>query len=33
MGVLHGQGKDAIEFYTDKKVFIERWPNEWSRTF
>jgi hypothetical protein len=33
MGVLHGQGKDAIEFYTDKKVFIERCPNERSRTF
>jgi len=22
---LHGQGKDAIEFYTEKKVVIERW--------
>ncbi|QHN04210.1 CoA-acylating methylmalonate-semialdehyde dehydrogenase [Granulicella sp. WH15] len=33
MGVLHGQGKDAIEFYTDKKVVIERWPKEWSRQF
>lgn len=33
MGVLHGQGKDAIEFYTDKKVVIERWPKEWSRRF
>ena len=33
MGVLHGQGKDAIEFYTDKKVVIERWPSEWSRQF
>jgi methylmalonic acid semialdehyde dehydrogenase len=33
MGVLHGQGKDAIEFYTDKKVVIERWPKEWSRHF
>jgi malonate-semialdehyde dehydrogenase (acetylating)/methylmalonate-semialdehyde dehydrogenase len=33
MGVLHGQGKDAIEFYTDKKVVIERWPKEWSRKF
>jgi malonate-semialdehyde dehydrogenase (acetylating)/methylmalonate-semialdehyde dehydrogenase len=32
-GVLHGQGRDAIEFYTDKKVVIERWPNEWSRKF
>jgi malonate-semialdehyde dehydrogenase (acetylating)/methylmalonate-semialdehyde dehydrogenase len=33
LGVLHGQGKDAIEFYTDKKVVIERWPKEWSRRF
>jgi malonate-semialdehyde dehydrogenase (acetylating) / methylmalonate-semialdehyde dehydrogenase len=33
MGVLHGQGKDAIEFYTDKKVVVERWPKEWSRKF
>jgi malonate-semialdehyde dehydrogenase (acetylating)/methylmalonate-semialdehyde dehydrogenase len=32
-GDLHGQGRDAIEFYTDKKVVIERWPAEWSRTF
>ena len=32
-GVLHGQGRDAIEFYTEKKVVIERWPREWSRTF
>jgi malonate-semialdehyde dehydrogenase (acetylating)/methylmalonate-semialdehyde dehydrogenase len=33
MGVLHGQGRDAIEFYTDKKVVVERWPKEWSRKF
>lgn len=25
-GDLHGQGRDAIEFYTEKKVVIERWP-------
>lgn len=25
-GDLHGQGRDAVEFYTDKKVIIERWP-------
>ncbi len=25
-GVLHGQGRDAVEFYTEKKVVIERWP-------
>jgi malonate-semialdehyde dehydrogenase (acetylating) / methylmalonate-semialdehyde dehydrogenase len=33
LGVLHGQGRDAVEFYTDKKVVIERWPNTWSRRF
>lgn len=32
-GDLHAQGRDAIEFYTDKKVVIERWPSQWSRTF
>jgi malonate-semialdehyde dehydrogenase (acetylating)/methylmalonate-semialdehyde dehydrogenase len=24
-GDLHGQGLDSIEFYTDKKILIERW--------
>ena len=33
LGVLHGQGRDAVEFYTEKKVVIERWPREWSRRF
>jgi malonate-semialdehyde dehydrogenase (acetylating)/methylmalonate-semialdehyde dehydrogenase len=33
LGVLHAQGRDAVEFYTDKKVVIERWPKEWSRKF
>jgi len=33
LGVLHGQGRDAVEFYTEKKVVIERWPREWSRKF
>ncbi len=32
-GVLHGQGRDAVEFYTDKKVVVERWPKTWSRKF
>lgn len=32
-GVMHAQGRDAIEFYTDKKVIVERWPREWSRRF
>ncbi len=25
-GTLHGQGRDAVEFFTEKKVVIERWP-------
>jgi malonate-semialdehyde dehydrogenase (acetylating)/methylmalonate-semialdehyde dehydrogenase len=33
MGVMHGQGRDGVEFYTDKKVVVERWPKEWSRKF
>jgi len=33
LGTLHGQGKDAVEFFTDKKVIVERWPSEWSRKF
>ncbi|HET9784024.1 MAG TPA: CoA-acylating methylmalonate-semialdehyde dehydrogenase [Terriglobales bacterium] len=32
-GDLHAQGRDAVEFYTDKKVVVERWPGEWSRRF
>lgn len=32
-GDMHAQGRDAVEFYTDKKVVVERWPKEWSRTF
>jgi malonate-semialdehyde dehydrogenase (acetylating) / methylmalonate-semialdehyde dehydrogenase len=32
-GVLHGQGRDAVEFYTEKKVVIERWAREHSRKF
>ena len=32
-GDLHAQGRDGVEFYTDKKVVIERWPAEWSRVF
>lgn len=25
-GVLHGQGRDAVRFYTESKVVITRWP-------
>lgn len=32
-GDLHGQGKHAIEFYTQTKVVIERWLKEWNRKF
>jgi malonate-semialdehyde dehydrogenase (acetylating)/methylmalonate-semialdehyde dehydrogenase len=32
-GDMHAQGRDAVEFYTEKKVVVERWPQEWSRTF
>ena len=32
-GTLHGQGSHAIEFFTQTKVVVERWPREWSRQF
>jgi len=32
-GTLHGQSNHAVEFYTQTKVVIERWPKEWSRKF
>jgi malonate-semialdehyde dehydrogenase (acetylating)/methylmalonate-semialdehyde dehydrogenase len=32
-GDMHAQGRDAVEFYTEKKVVVERWPQEWSRQF
>lgn len=32
-GVLHGQGRDAVEFFTQEKVVVERWPKEWTRRF
>src|SRR6202142_2814429 len=32
-GDMHAQGRDAIEFYTDKKVVIERWGEQHSRKF
>jgi malonate-semialdehyde dehydrogenase (acetylating)/methylmalonate-semialdehyde dehydrogenase len=32
-GDLHGQGMDAVEFFTQKKVVIERWPQDWTRKF
>ena len=32
-GDLHGQGRHAIEYFTQTKVVVERWPKEWSRKF
>ncbi|MGB3491318.1 MAG: aldehyde dehydrogenase family protein, partial [Elainellaceae cyanobacterium] len=32
-GDLHGQGHHAVEFFTQTKVVVERWPQEWSRQF
>jgi malonate-semialdehyde dehydrogenase (acetylating)/methylmalonate-semialdehyde dehydrogenase len=32
-GDMHAQGRDAIEFYTDKKVVIERWGEQHTRKF
>lgn len=32
-GDLHGQGRHGVEFYTQTKVIVERWPREWSRQF
>jgi malonate-semialdehyde dehydrogenase (acetylating)/methylmalonate-semialdehyde dehydrogenase len=32
-GTLHGQARHAVEFFTQTKVVIERWPKEWSRQF
>ncbi len=32
-GTLHGQSKHAVEFFTQTKVVVERWPKEWSRQF
>lgn len=32
-GDLHAQGRDAVQFYTQEKVVVERWPKEWTRKF
>ncbi len=32
-GDLHGQTSHAVEFYTQTKVVIERWNEEWTRKF
>ena len=32
-GDLHGQGRHAVEFFTQTKVVVERWLKEWNRKF
>lgn len=32
-GDLHAQGRHGVEFYTQTKVVVERWPEAWSRVF
>jgi len=32
-GDLHGQGRDAFQFFTKQKVVVERWPRAVSRLF
>jgi len=32
-GDLHAQARHGVEFYTQTKVVIERWPREWNRKF
>jgi malonate-semialdehyde dehydrogenase (acetylating)/methylmalonate-semialdehyde dehydrogenase len=32
-GDLHAQARHGVEFYTQTKVVVERWPKEWSRRF
>jgi malonate-semialdehyde dehydrogenase (acetylating)/methylmalonate-semialdehyde dehydrogenase len=32
-GDLHAQAHHAVEFYTQTKVVVERWPRDWSRRF
>jgi malonate-semialdehyde dehydrogenase (acetylating)/methylmalonate-semialdehyde dehydrogenase len=32
-GDLHAQAHHGVEFYTQTKVVIERWPRDWSRKF
>jgi malonate-semialdehyde dehydrogenase (acetylating)/methylmalonate-semialdehyde dehydrogenase len=32
-GDLHAQAHHAVEFYTQTKVIVERWPRNWSRKF
>jgi malonate-semialdehyde dehydrogenase (acetylating)/methylmalonate-semialdehyde dehydrogenase len=30
---MHGQARDAVDFFIQKKVVVKRWPKAWSRKF
>ncbi len=32
-GDLHAQSQHSVEFFTETKVIVERWPKEWHRKF
>src|SRR5579859_6880286 len=32
-GILHGQGRDAVEFFTECKIVVERWSRQETRKF
>jgi malonate-semialdehyde dehydrogenase (acetylating) / methylmalonate-semialdehyde dehydrogenase len=32
-GILHAQGKDAVEFFTESKIVVERWSRQETRKF
>ena len=32
-GILHGQGRDGVEFYTESKIVVERWSRQETRKF
>ena len=32
-GIVHAQGKDAVEFFTESKIVIERWSRQETRKF
>ncbi|MCX6925673.1 MAG: CoA-acylating methylmalonate-semialdehyde dehydrogenase [Verrucomicrobia bacterium] len=32
-GDLHAQAEHGVEFFTQTKVIVERWPRDWSRRF
>ena len=32
-GILHGQGRDAVEFFTESKIVVERWSRLETRKF